>query len=159
MRSRARHAAFPLAGALCVGALVVVMAAVGAARSHAAVASPGAIAGIVDIDTNLKYQGEMAAGTGMVLTSFAANPQTALSNDVAQAVTVAPNGTIYVAGSSDATGNGRSTTRDPAIRGVGTDDQVGPGDGDPLWRRSPDARAFPFTIMIGIVPLIDESNA
>jgi hypothetical protein len=62
-------------------------------------------------------------------------------------------------GSSDATGNGRSTTRDPAIRGVGTDEQVGPGDGDPLWRRSPDARAFPFTIMIGIVPLIDESNA
>jgi uncharacterized delta-60 repeat protein len=46
-------------------------------------------------------------GTGMVLTSFAANPQSALSNDVAHAVTVDSNGTIYVAGSSDANGTGR----------------------------------------------------
>jgi uncharacterized delta-60 repeat protein len=44
-------------------------------------------------------------GTGMALTSFSTIPGT-LSNDVAHAVTVGPDGTIYVGGSSDAGGQG-----------------------------------------------------
>jgi uncharacterized delta-60 repeat protein len=43
-------------------------------------------------------------GTGRVLASFSSTG--ALSNDISHAVVVAPNGTIYVAGSSDANGNG-----------------------------------------------------
>jgi uncharacterized delta-60 repeat protein len=44
-------------------------------------------------------------GAGFVLSSFSTTPGT-LSHDTAKAIVVAPNGTIYVAGSSDAAGKG-----------------------------------------------------
>ena len=57
---------------LVVGAVVAVVAAAiagGAALALSATHSSGVGTGVVVIDTNLAYQGEQAAGTGMVLTS------------------------------------------------------------------------------------------
>jgi S1-C subfamily serine protease len=54
--------------ALLIGFVVAVFAA-GLALAHTRSARTGSGTGIVVIDTNLGYQGERAAGTGMVLTS------------------------------------------------------------------------------------------